>query len=241
MRLKNLLFWCALPFALPQAILVKKNALRLPDASGKKYGGSPESSTVTPRFNIVGIGDSVIVGVGVKELNNALVAQTAQHIAAQCSHQVSWQVIGKNGANSQDIYQRILPQLTTQPADLFILSVGVNDVTSLTSINQWQQNLHAIITTLHSHSPAASIVFAGVPPMGDFPLLPQPLRFLLGMRASALDNTAQIIAADYPYVTYIPLDFELHPQNIAEDGFHPSAQACQLFGQIISERVTIPC
>lgn len=241
MFLKHILFWCALPFALPQAILVKKNALRLPDASGKKQGELSEDSTVTSSFNIIGIGDSVIAGVGVKELNNALVAQTAQHIAAQCCHQVNWQVIGENGANSQDIYQRILPQLPTKPADLFILSVGVNDVTSLTSVNQWQQNLRAIITRLHSHSPSASIVFAGVPPMGDFPLLPQPLRFLLGMRASALDNSAQSIAANYPYVTYIPLDFELQPQNIAEDGFHPSAQACQLFGQIISERITIPC
>jgi hypothetical protein len=60
---------------------------------------------------------------------------------------------------------------------------------------------------------------------------------LLGFRASALDKAAQRIVKNFTFVTYIPLDFDLQPENIAIDGFHPSEQACRLFGKVIADQI----
>ncbi|MDT8319909.1 MAG: hypothetical protein RQ826_05220, partial [Xanthomonadales bacterium] len=38
--------------------------------------------------------------------------------------------------------------------------------------------------------PRAIVLFAGLPPMGRFPLPPQPLRFTLGLRAADFDRIA---------------------------------------------------
>ena len=58
--MRNLLFWGLFPFALPQAVYVRRTAPRFapPDCAPSGRVGSG------PPLKIVGIGDSIIAGVG---------------------------------------------------------------------------------------------------------------------------------------------------------------------------------
>lgn len=236
-RIKQCLFWLIIPFALPQALYVKKVALRLPQAMGSNKGrvaGGPND-----QLTLVGIGDSVIAGVGVKHQKNALIAQTAACLAKQYLTEVNWMALGKNGASSADIYKIIPQQLPDHRVDIFVLSIGVNDVTTLTSLKRWQKNLKAIITQLTEHSPEALITFLGVPPMATFPALPSPLRFILGYRAKRLDLIAQQIFAEQKNGTHLKLAIRLNAKDIAIDGFHPSEYACKKMAKAINESIVL--
>jgi len=175
--------------------------------------------------------------VGASELSKALVGQTASSIANSKNCCVSWQAIGVSGYDSAKVLERLVPKLPGGPFDYVIVSVGVNDVTGLTSIKKWRSNLSQLIKALQAHSPSALIGLAGLPPLGSFPLLPQPLRATLGMRGRMLDEVARDVANGYHNTLHVPLDFEPNPDQFSADGYHPSEESYVEFGWQMAEQL----
>lgn len=118
-----------------------------------------------------------------------------------------------------------------------IVSVGVNDTTSLTRLSIWRQNLSELIAVLRRHSPHAVIAVAGIPPLSGFPLLPQPLRAIFGLRGRTFDDAAREIIRRHHNVTHAPLDFHPTPEQFSADGYHPSEASYREFGQMMAERI----
>ena len=158
--MKNVLFWGVVPFLLPQALYVRKTAPRFAPAAGPSEGMWGNGT----RTRLLAVGDSIIAGVGASELSKALVGQTAAAIAASLNCCVSWQAHGISGYNSTKILDHLLPALPDVTADYIIVSVGVNDITGLTTLRKWRQNLSLLLDKLHAHSPDAVIAIAGMPP-----------------------------------------------------------------------------
>ena len=136
-----------------------------------------------------------------------------------------------------DQVTRNYQSIESEQQDVILVSVGVNDVTGLTFLRPWRKNLKALIHLLRSDSPDALIIFSGIPPMGVFPLLPQPLRFLLGMRAKTLDLEMQKIIADHSRVMHLPIEIEMDPNNFSEDGYHPSAAGVAQWCRSLAEQL----
>jgi lysophospholipase L1-like esterase len=228
-----MLFWGALPFVMPQALYVRMFAPRFPPAAGPTFGSSGRGRPL----RLIGIGDSIIAGVGAGRLRDALIGQTARALAANLQARVRWSALGRNGANSRIVIQRLLPELPPDRADVFVLSVGVNDVTSLTRITDWRKNVDQLLCSLRAHSPHSFIAVAGLPPMHEFPLLPEPLRVILGMRARTLDETLRdvVVAADNSI--FIDLDFDASPEKFADDGYHPSVYGYREYGETMARRI----
>ena len=229
------LFWFLLPFTLPQALHLRKNAPRFKDAQG------PKKDTVGagPDMRMLAIGDSIIAGVGAPTLEQALVGQTAEALAKQTNRTVRWTMLGRTGANLETAERRLFPKLAKppydQPYDAIIVSMGVNDVTALRRTRDWRTRLRAFLTTLSEHSPNAVIALAGLPPLHIFPLLPQPLRFVIGLRGRTFDRIAQDVCSTLPNVVHVPVQFEPGPSRFSEDGYHPSVESYREFGQGMSE------
>ncbi len=181
-------------------------------------------------MRLVAIGDSIIAGVGASELSKALVGRTAAALAAARSCRVSWQALGVSGYDSRKVIDELVPQLAEPAADYFIVSVGVNDITGLTSIDTWRRNLSLLLDRIREHSPDADIAVAGMPPMHGFPLLPQPLRAVIGMRARSFDAATKAVVDEYPASIHVPLDFEPEHHKFAPDGYHPSEESYVEFG-----------
>jgi lysophospholipase L1-like esterase len=231
--IRNLLFWIAFPFLLPQALYVRRTAPRFAPAAGPAEGvvGNGE------QIRLLAIGDSIIAGVGASDLSRALVGQTATALANASNSKVSWRALGQSGYDLNKILQQLVPQLPAVSFDYVIVSVGVNDITGLTSIRSWRRNLATLLYKLQAHSPNALIAVAGMPPMHAFPLLPQPMRAAFGMRARVFDEVAKAVIGKQQGSLHIPLDFEPHPSRFAADGYHPSEESYVEFGRQLAGKL----
>ena len=229
--MKDLLFWGVLPFLLPQALRVRKTAPRFAPAGGPPEGVAGNGAPA----RLLAVGDSIIAGVGASQLSKALVGQTAMAIAAARNCCVEWRAHGVSGYDSAKILERLMPGLPDHAADYIVVSVGVNDITGLTTLRKWRGNLSLLLDKLRAHSPDAVIAVAGMPPLHGFPLLPQPLRATFGMRSRSFDAATRKVVAEHANAVHVPVDFEPEPHRFAADGYHPSEEGYAEFGRRMAD------
>ena len=184
---------------------------------------------------LLAVGDSIIAGVGATALSRALVGQTAAALATSLDCRVCWQALGVSGYRSTQVLDELVPQLPEPAADYVIVSVGVNDITGLTTLRKWRRNMARLLEALRAHSPDAVIAVAGMPPMHDFPLLPQPLRATFGMRSRSFDEAVRDVVDGFHRAAHVPLDFEPEPHEFAADGYHPSEESYVKFGRYVAD------
>ena len=184
--LNNLLFWFVFPFLIPQALYVRRTAPRFAPASGPAEGSAGDGK----QTRMLAIGDSIVAGVGATDFSRALIGQTAAALAKSQNCSVAWQALGVSGYDSEKVLELLVPKMPGEAFDYIIVSVGVNDITGLTSIRTWRRNLSLLLNKLATHSPDAVIAVAGMPPLHGFPLLPQPMRasHRLSEQPSSLQN-----------------------------------------------------
>jgi lysophospholipase L1-like esterase len=215
-----------LPLLLVQGLYARRTTMRLSEAPGLG------ESQVRVDAHIIGLGDSVIAGVGIDEIAHALTAQVAVSVSEKSGRSVSWSSHGVNGDRVRDLIARI-KLLPIERPSLLLISIGVNDVSHFTSLTVWQLEISNLIADLKDKY-KAPILFIGLPPMDQFPALPQPLRFALGVRAAMLDHTlkraGELIRDVHWYQT------SMKPNNLAfaKDGYHPSAKACSILSMEIA-------
>jgi lysophospholipase L1-like esterase len=149
---------------------------------------------------------------------------------------VAWHAEGENGANIDDLLTRLRAMETPPAADVILLSIGVNDVTGLRSTQKWRQRLMTLVKELRSACPGAFVVFAGLPPMERFPLLPLTLRFSLGLRAETFDRIAKKVLATQAHMLHVPTEINPQQHGFCEDGFHPSSESYAIWGSELANR-----
>lgn len=228
--MRALLWWGLtlplLPVVLPLAIWTRRTAVRLPEAAGTPHGCVPGEGLA---LRVVLVGESTVAGVGVAEHSQGLGASLAQGLASATQCEVQWQVRGENGICLAEACERLL--LPKPEADCIVLCFGVNDCTALSSLKHWEAAIRRAVTQLRDTG--AQLVFCGVPPMADFHALPWLLRCLLGKRAALLDRRLECVCAKLG-VLYAPLHVSLQKEHLAIDGYHPSAQGYQIWGEALA-------
>jgi len=208
------------PVAFLQALRVLLATPRLapPEGESGRIGADGPDA-----LRIIGVGDSIIAGTGVQQLRDSLTAAYARLLHARAQRPVDWQVRGRNGATSASVLRELVPTVPT--GDLYLISVGVNDVTRRVTPGAFGRNVAGIHARLRAHAPASAFVFAGVPPLECFPALPAPLNSLLGAQARDLQQAATDVLAGRPrtYCHFFPET--VPPGDFARDGFHPAESA----------------
>ena len=216
-----------LPILFLQALYTRGKAIKLPDAE-PPYSGRYGASDVS--FDLVGFGDSVIAGTGLSKAEQSITSKLGEEIQKKTGHSVKWSSYGVNGDKLKDLLARV-NSISGNGGNLIVVSVGVNDVTRLTSLKAWRRDLRVLINKLRGRFDR--LLFLGLPPMEAFPILPFPLRWFLGLRASMLN----FCLAEETEIFHDVFHFEYHgrPSNrdMAEDGYHPSESACEDFAKII--------
>jgi lysophospholipase L1-like esterase len=225
-------FWLFLPVSAVQGLWLRKTATRLPEASGDRTGVCGQG---TPIY-LLAMGDSIIAGVGTGTTDRSLPVQFAQALAEIQRGSVQWRLEGKNGADISHLRQRINRLDQNQKADLILISIGVNNVTGLSSTREWRSQFKALVAELNTKWPKARVIFTGLPPMGRFPLPPQPLRFTLGLRAASFDRIAAEVVSQHSNMLHVPTDIDPVEQEFCEDGFHPSAESCAYWAKELAQR-----
>ena len=225
--LRRLFFWLLLPVTAMQGLWLRRKALRLPGAPGERRGWCGDGQTL----RLLALGDSIIDGVGTDHVEESLPVQFAGALAEELGRRVEWLIEGQTGNTIDDVMNCLEAVEEGYAADIVLLSVGVNNVTGLTSTRNWRSKLEQLLVRLGERFPDARIIFAGLPPMSRFPLPPQPLRFSLGLRATTLDRIASSVIARHPNARHVPTSINPAEHGFCEDGFHPSAESCTLWAR----------
>ncbi|WP_146346586.1 SGNH/GDSL hydrolase family protein [Phaeobacter marinintestinus] len=202
------------PVAVAQAIQVIRVAQRLPEPDGARAGATGAGSDL----KLLVFGDSSAAGVGVTRQQDAL----AGHLVAGLSlhHTVSWQLEATSGATT--VWGvKTLQDLAPAQADIAVLSLGINDVKNGVPQRIWAKNVDVILTLLTQRHSVRRVYWTALPPIGRFPLLPDPLRALLGQRGDRFDAALKGLIHARPEGRYVPLDLDLDETHMAPDGFHP--------------------
>lgn len=214
------------PLLLLQGWYTRRTTVRLPDGKPPAEGCFDEDQDGDqPNIQIVGVGDSVIAGVGVSQMTESVTAQVAAELAATLGGGVSWRALGVNGEKSEELLVR-LGEISVGRPDVFLVSIGVNDVTAVTGVLKWQFNIIKLLAELRDLRPGL-VVLLGVPPMEYFSALPVPLRQVLGIRAAMLNHTLRQAAELLKDVCWVDLRDDFDSSHLASDGYHPNATACR--------------
>ena len=222
-----------LPLLLAQALAVRRKAQILPEPPGARSGTGGSG----PQLRLLIVGDSSAAGVGSVSQDDALSGQLVRALAPR--FQVSWRLEARTGATTRSTLAS-LSRLDPAPFDVAVLAIGVNDVTRVVTKAQWVARQQALHHLLQDRFGVTCIIASGVPPMGLFPLLPQPLRWILGCQADRLDSALAGMAGQSGVVCHVPFDFPHDPEFFASDGFHPSVKANTHWAAILAARIEKP-
>jgi len=238
--LSRIAFWSLLPIAGIQGLALRKKALRLPPPPGNAFGlyGQHAQSRFSLPIKVLALGDSIIAGIGATDQEQSLTAQFARALAQCTQKPVSWKATGSSGDNSFDLLARLESLKSEPPPDMVLISIGVNDVTALHSSRNWRANISSLCSQLGALWPEALIIFCGLPPMGKFPLPPQPLRFCMGLRAAYFDRIAAGLIDRHAGMMHIPTLIDPAEHDFCADGFHPSDSAYTSWGAEMAQRIT---
>ena len=173
-----------LPVLLAQGKRVRASALKLPEAAGERHG---VAGTGHVALRVLIVGDSSAAGVGVGTQDDAFAGQLAQALAERTGAAVGWQLVATSGHTAGDA-ARALAGATLQTADLLVTALGVNDVVGQTRAAAFLAALDEIHALAVTRAQVTHTWHCGLPPMGTFPLLPPPLRWILGRDAAHLDD-----------------------------------------------------
>jgi len=214
------------PVLIAQGIRLRQTALVLPEPPGPRAGTAGSG----PPLRVLIAGDSAAAGVGADTqadgLSGQLVAQLAPH------RTVTWRLEARTGATTRDTRDH-LATLPETPFDIVVTSLGVNDLTRNVPLAKWldrQARLHDLLRTRFG---ASRIIVSGMPPMGHFPLLPNPLRWVLGAQALRFDDHLARLCADHADCTHLRFDMPFDPAMMARDGFHPGPLAYTEWARMI--------
>lgn len=223
-----------LPLLMLQGKHTRRVTPRLPEAGGPSSGivGVTHRGTV---FNLLALGESPVAGIGVATHDEAITGQLAHALSAMLQCPVSWRAHGKNGVTASEALKQVMPHIPEVPVDLALVAFGVNDTSSFRPVRRWRSDLLQLLAALDARCAPRQILLSGVPPVADFPALPQPLRWVLGLKAQALDLAAREVAAGMPHVLYVPLALNTQDRSMmARDGYHPSATGCAAWAQLLA-------
>ncbi|GAA0859544.1 SGNH/GDSL hydrolase family protein [Aliiglaciecola litoralis] len=221
------------PILLWQGKRVRASIIKLPEPAGDRAGHQGHGKPL----RLLILGDSAGAGVGVDEQGLGLSGQLVNCLSNHFT--VQWQLVARTGESTCSVLE-LLQHLTPQPFDVIVTSLGVNDVTSGKSGKQFYRDLQSLHLQLMQRYTPQHIIFSGMPPMGEFPALPNPLRWYLGERAARFDRVMHQFA-HHNHCQYYALPSMMDSQEMASDGFHPGPQVYTQWGKGLAEHIIELC
>lgn len=220
------------PVLVAQAVMTRRRAPLLPEAAGERRGVVGEGGPL----RLLIVGDSSGAGVGVSTQELALPGYLGRTLALEARRQVHWQLIARSGINSAQALEFVQHEQPL-PAEVAVVVLGVNDVIDQIPSHRAVQHRAALADWLIAHAGVRHVVFAPLPPVHQFPLLPQPLRWIMGRDARRHDDAMARWAASRDDVSHVPIDISLDASCMATDGFHPGEPVYRACGEALARHI----
>lgn len=217
------------PLLVAQGLRTRKRALELPEAAGPREGladeaGGDAGDPPVPPLRLLILGDSSAAGVGAATQDEALAGHLSRELAQRLSQPVAWQLVARIGLTTHGALTWVQAE-PPKPCDVVLTVLGVNDVLAQVSPARAVSEREALWSLLRERCGPRLFLWSAAPPLEHFPLLPWPLRSVLGNDARQI-NRAQTQWAGERGIVHVELpaelaDGQLAVSEMAEDGFHP--------------------
>lgn len=205
------------PLLVAQALLTRARLPRLAEADGDREGAVGRG----PRLRLLIAGDSSAAGVGVVMQRDALAGQMTAMLAEACGARVEWTLHARSGLTTAQTLTLLQQQPALAVFDIAVIVTGVNDVIDQIPSHHAVSAREALANWLRNGAGLRHVVFAPLPPVHEFPGLPQPLRWIAGADAQRHDRAMAAWAATRGDVSRVEIPLSLNCGVMASDGFHP--------------------
>lgn len=220
------------PLILAQALVVRWRIPKLPEASGPRQGTAGKG----PAIRLLIAGDSAAAGVGATTQDDALAGRIVEALVPE--FRVAWRVEAATGATTRDTLAR-LAALEGERFDVFVTSLGVNDLTKGMRTAAWLRVQRELRALARERLGVTLLVISGLPPVGGFPSLPEPLRGFMGSRARSWSAALERELGAEPDARYLDLTPMLAVEHMATDGFHPGPGIYANWGARVAKMIGV--
>lgn len=223
------------PVLVAQAVGTRRRAPVLPEAAGPRAGLLPGAGEP---IRVLIAGDSSAAGVGVARQEQALAGHFSRSLQRHAQRAVAWRLHARSGLTTRQVHALLRATDAAElAADFALIVSGVNDVIDLVPPRRAVAQRAALADWLLESARVRHVVFAPLPPVHRFPLLPQPLRRVMGDDARAHDAALARWAATRGDVSHLPIAIDLGPESMAVDGFHPGEPVYRVCGEALAAHV----
>ena len=221
------------PVLVAQAMSTRRRAPALPEAAGPREG---QLGSGAGALRVLIAGDSSAAGVGVAHQDQAFAGHFTRTLYRRSGRALRWRLRARTGLTTQQVHW-MLRDDPPPAADIAIVLTGVNDVINLVPPLRAVEHRAALADWLLDQGRARNVLFGPLPPINQFPLLPQPLRLVMGHDAKRHDDAMARWAATRRNVFHCPLALQLAPAAMARDGFHPGEPVYRACGEQLARYV----
>lgn len=222
------------PVLVAQAMGTRRRAPVLPEAEGPRQGRVGDGAGA---LRVLIAGDSSAAGVGVERQDQALAGYLSRALQQHAQRPVHWALRAKSGLTTRQVHE-LLRVEPAPPADVAVVVTGVNDVIDLVPPKRAIAHRAALADWLLAEHGVGHVLFTPLPPVHRFPLLPQPLRGVMGRDALAHNAALRRWAATRRDVSCVAIDIPLQPESMARDGFHPGEPVYRACGEAIALHIS---
>ena len=218
------------PLWVTQALWMRRHTPLLPEAAGARNGELGQGALL----RLLIVGDSSAAGVGVATQDQALSGYLTRKLAQTSMCRVRWHLIARSGISSAHILA-LVQEAAPAAADVAVVLLGVNDVIEQLASHHAVAQREALANWLIAHCGVRHVVFSPLPPMGEFPLLRPPLRWVVKADAQRHDQSLKRWAATRSDVWHVPIPMTLSADVMASDGFHAGEPVHKICGEALAE------
>lgn len=219
------------PFLYLQGQYARRKIGRLPEARGETAGrfGSGEDAV-----KLLVIGESTAAGVGARTHETALAGQFARFLSRKVGKAVSWHVIGKSGITVRETIRELVPKIPDKKFDYIMVALCGNEVLTLRSPRNFRRDMLEFLGIMREKNPQAVVFITNAPAIRLSPVLPQPIKFILGHLSALHDKNIREFTAPMPNILYFPQPSEV-VEDFFADGIHPSEKGYTLWSERMVE------
>jgi lysophospholipase L1-like esterase len=221
------------PFLYLQGKYVRRKIGRLPDASGETSGKFGVGN-INQTAKLLVIGESTAAGVGARTHESALAGQFARFLSRKIGKSVAWRVIGKSGITVAETIQELVPQIPPEKFDYILVALCGNEVLRLRSPRRFRRDMLSLLNILQTRNPDATFFITNAPAIRLSPVLPHPIKFILGHLSALHDKNIREFTAPMNKILYFPQPTEV-VEDFFADGIHPSEKGYALWSERMIE------
>jgi lysophospholipase L1-like esterase len=221
------------PLLVAQAIATRRRAPVLPEAGGAREGLVGSGA---PPLRLLIAGDSSAAGVGVADQAQSVAGHLVGALHRRTGRPIAWTLRARTGLTTRGVHA-MLAAAPPPPADVAVVITGVNDVMEQIPAARAVRDRAALAEWLIGAGYVHHVAFAPLPPVHRFPLLPEPLRRVMGGDARRHDAALARWAATRGDVSHACFALELDAAGMASDGFHPGEPVYRACGEALAAHI----